>query len=92
MSKIFILKEVKAVSRCGMKIVVERVFEKIFNEYGRNPVCVPLPQIVINQKVISLDDENAFIHPGTKKEFRVTRGEVIFKSKLLYLQKKNNPK
>ena len=92
MSKIFILKEVKAVSRCGMKIVVEQVFEKVFNEYGRNPICVPLPQIVINENVISLDDENTFIHPGTKKEFRVTRGEVIFKSKLPYLKKKNNPK
>ena len=67
MSKIFILKEVKAVSRCGMKIVVERVFEKVFHEYGKKSVCVPLPQIEINKKVISLDDENAFIHPGTKK-------------------------
>jgi len=92
MSKIFILKEVKARSRCGMKIVVEQVFEKVFNEYGRKPVCVPLPKIVINEKVIGLDDENTFIHPGTHKEFRVTREEVMFKSKLPYLKKKNNPK
>ncbi|MCG2609037.1 hypothetical protein LZZ98_10970 [Acinetobacter sp. SM34] len=92
MSKIFILKEVKAISRCGMKIVVKRVFEKIFNEYGTKPVCVPLPQIVINEKVIGLNDENTFIHPGTKKEFRVTKNEVMFKSKLPYLKKKNNPK
>lgn len=92
MSKVFILKEVKAKSRCGMKIVVEQVFEKVFNEDGRKPVCVPLPQIVINEKVIGLDDENTFIHPGTKKEFRVTREEVMFKSKLPYLKKKNNAK
>ena len=92
MSKIFILKEVKAISRCGMKIVVEQVFEKVFKEYGINPICVPLPQIVINENVIGLDGENTFIHPGTKKEFRVIREEVMFKSKLPYLKKKNNPK
>ena len=91
MSKIFILKEVKARSRCGMKIVVEQVFEKFFNEYGK-PVCIPLPKIVINEKVIDLDHENTFIHPRTHKEFSVTREEIMFKSKFPYLKKKNNPK
>ena len=92
MSKTFILKEVKAKSRCGMKIVVEQVFEKVFHEHKRKPVCVPLPKIVINEKVIGLDDENTFVHSGTYKEFRVTREEVIFKSKFPYLKKKNNSK
>lgn len=90
MSKIFILKEVKAKSRCGIKIVVEQVFKKILNEDERKPVFVPLSKIVINEKVIDLDEENIFIHPGTGKEFKVTREEVRFKSKLPYLKKKNN--
>lgn len=92
MSKTFILKEVKAKSRCGIKIIVEQVFKKVLNEDGRNPVFIPLPKIVINEKVIGLDDENTFVHPGTYKEFRVTREEVIFKSKFPYLKKKNNSK
>ena len=45
---------------------------------------------MINEKVIGLDEENIFVHPGTGKEFKVTREEIRFKSKLPYLQKKNN--
>lgn len=82
MSKILILKEVKARSGCGAKIIVEQVFEKVLNDHGRNQSCSPLPKIVINGKLINLNEENTFIHPGTGKVFKVTREEVVFRPKM----------
>jgi hypothetical protein len=81
MSKILILKEVKARSGCGTTIIVEQVFEKNLNEYGRHLSCLPLPKIAINGKLINLDEENSFIHPGTNKLFKVTREEIVFRTK-----------
>ena len=71
MAKILILKEVSAKSTCGTKIIVEQVFEKILNYEGL--IWLPLPKIVITKKVINLNENNTFIHPGTGKIFEVMK-------------------
>lgn len=81
MTKIYILKKVKARSVCGTQILVKQVFEKVVNEYGRNKFCLPLPKIIINEKIINLNRGNVFIHPEIGKQFQLTGEEVKFKSK-----------
>lgn len=79
MAKILILKEVSAKSTCGTKIIVEQVFEKILNHEGL--IWLPLPKIVIMKKVINLNENNTFIHPGTGKIFEVMKEQELFKFK-----------
>lgn len=79
MAKILILKEVSAKSACGTKIIVEQVFEKILNPEGL--IWLPLPKIVITEKVINLNENNTFIHPGTGKIFEVMKEKELFKFK-----------
>lgn len=79
MPKILILKEVTAKSTCGTKIIVEQVFEKILNHEGLS--WLPLPKIVITKKVIDLNEDNAFTHPGTGKIFEVMKEKELFKFK-----------
>ncbi|WP_454666625.1 hypothetical protein [Acinetobacter calcoaceticus] len=75
MSKRHILKEVNAKSMCGMKIVVEQIYENIYEknfvEAGREQSWLPLSKIVISDKVINLDQDNTFAHPRTGKVFKV---------------------
>ena len=52
MSKILILKEVKAISSCGTEIIVEQVFEKNLRNDGKNLNWMALPKIVISEKSI----------------------------------------
>lgn len=75
MSKRHILKEVNAKSMCGMKIVVEQIYENIneknFIDVGLEQSWLPLSKIVISDKVINLDPDNSFAHPRTGKVFKV---------------------
>ena len=58
MSKILILKEVKAISSCGTEIIVEQVFEKNLRNDGKNLNWMALPKIVISEKVFNLNKDN----------------------------------
>ncbi len=75
MSKRHILKEVNAKSMCGMEIVVEQIYENIYEkkivEAGIEQNWLPLSKIVISDKVINLDQDNTFAHPRTGKVFKV---------------------
>lgn len=79
MPKNLILKEVSAKSKCGTQIIVEQVFEKILNQDGL--IWLPLPKIVITEKVINLNENNTFTHPGTGKIFEVMKEKELFKFK-----------
>ncbi|WP_313035868.1 hypothetical protein [Acinetobacter sp.] len=79
MPKILILKEVTAKSSCGTKIIVEQVFEKILNQSGL--IWLPLPKIVITEKIIDLNENNFFTHPATGKVFEVMNEKERFKFK-----------
>mgnify|MGYP006382053645 FL=1 len=81
MSKILILKEVKAISSCGTEIIVEQVFEKNLRNDGKNLNLMALPKIVISEKVFNLNKDNIFTHPGTGKVFRVIKQTDMFKFK-----------
>ncbi|KYQ80184.1 hypothetical protein AWW73_17325 [Acinetobacter lactucae] len=75
MSKRHILKEVNAKSMCGMEIVVEQIYENIYEKNfakdEQEQSWLPLSKIVISDKVINLDPDNSFAHPGTGKVFKV---------------------
>lgn len=73
MSKRHILKEVNAKSMCGMEIVVEQIYENIYDfvQAEQEQSWLPLSKIVISDKVINLDPDNSFAHPRTGKVFKV---------------------
>ncbi len=75
MSKRHILKEVSAKSMCGMEIVVEQIYENIYEknfvQAEQEQNWLPLSKIVISDKVINLDQDNTFAHPRTGKVFKV---------------------
>jgi len=75
MSKRHILKEVNAKSMCGMEIVVEQIYENIYEknfvQAEQEQNWLPLSKIVISDKVINLDQNNTFAHPRTGKVFKV---------------------
>lgn len=75
MSKRHILKEVNAKSMCGMEIVVEQIYENIYEknfvQTEQEQNWLPLSKIVISDKVINLDQDNTFAHPRTGKVFKV---------------------
>lgn len=47
----------------------------------RGLIWLPLPKIVIMKKVINLNENNTFIHPGTGKIFEVMKEQELFKFK-----------
>ena len=73
MSKSHTLKEVSAKSNTGMEIIVEQVYQKVFNETETNndQLWMPLPKIAITDKVIDLSNDYTFTHPGTGEVFKV---------------------
>ncbi|MGT2549606.1 hypothetical protein ACQCTT_03625 [Acinetobacter geminorum] len=75
MSKRHILKEVNAKSMCGMEIVVEQIYENIYEKNFVDAAIeqdwLPLSRTVISDKVINLDQDNSFAHPRTGKVFKV---------------------
>lgn len=81
MSKMLILKEVKAISSCGTEIIVEQVFEKNLKEDGASLNWMALPKIVISERIFNLNKDNIFTHPGTGKTFRVIQQTDMFKFK-----------
>lgn len=81
MAKILILKEVNAISNCGMTIIVKQIFEKILNEDKKCLNWKPLPKIVIADKLIYLNEKNSFTHPKLKEVFQIVQGGDMFKFK-----------
>ena len=77
MPKFHTLKEVNAKSRDGMQIIVEQVYEKVLNTTEPDQIWLPLAKIAITDKVIDLNHDYTFTHPGTGEVFQVLTEEQM---------------
>jgi hypothetical protein len=73
MSKNHKLQEVKAISTCGIEIIIEQIYEKYLNTEQPEDVWRPLAKVVIMDHVIVLDDLHRFAHPRTEKIFTILK-------------------
>lgn len=76
MPKSHTLREVSAKSSRGMEIVVEQVYEKNLSSIDHEQIWSALPKIALSNKVIDLDQNHTFTHPGTGEVFKVLSYEL----------------